>query len=130
MEVIGRLNNFFETGSEGVYWAIQKAAIGFQQGSSYDALFYLEEGDYLEVYDINELYVHGKHKVIWSGVIKKDLKSHMSTRPTNPEIKQQNILGYWVHWLQQDFENHEQWCWLFVLDYPAKLVRDDTTRLR
>jgi len=124
MEIFGTLDNFFETGTEGVHWAIDKAPSGYSKGASYDDLFLLEEGDHLEIYDPETLYVKGEHKILWSGVIKKDNESCLCTRHTNPEVKQQLVNGYWVHWLQQGFEDYEQWCWFFVMHYPARLVRN------
>ena len=125
MEVYGTLDNFWETGTEGVLWAIEKAPSGLQKGASYDDLFILKEGDYLEIYDPDMLYAHKRHEVLWSGVIKKDTETNMVTNRNNPLHKQQQVSHYWVHWLQQDFDDHEQWCWLFVRGYPAKLVRNE-----
>lgn len=93
--------------------------------ASYDDLFILDEGDYLEIYDPNALYSRGEHLVLWPGVIKQDRESLRSKRPFNSEVEQQGVGGYWVHWLQRDFGDHEQWCRLFVLGYPAKIVRSD-----
>lgn len=126
MDIFGNLYNYFETGTEGVYWALQKAPSGFVKYASYDDLFILEDGDYLEIYDPHALYSGGQHVVIWSGVIEQNTESLMVKSHFNPEVEQQNICGYWVHWLQNEFKDHEQWCRLFVLGYPAKLVKCDT----
>ena len=123
MTVFGKLNNFFETGTEGVCQALLRAPIGFEKYSTYDNLVLLEEGNYLEIYDPNALYSHGEHVIIWSGVIKEDRESLKAARPFNSEVEQQNVCGFWVHWLQKGFEDHEQWCKLFVMGYPAKLVK-------
>ena len=123
IEIHGTLDSYFETGSEGVWWSIKKAPYGFAKGRSYDDLYYLENGDLLEIYDPYSLYSKGEHKIIWSGTIEKDTKSLLCERPTNPDIKQQNVGGFWVHWLQNDFDDHEQWYWLFVMNYPARLIR-------
>lgn len=123
MNIFGKLNNFFETGTEGVCWALLKAPTGFAKYSTYENLFLLEEGDYLEVYDPDALYSRGEHITIWSGVIKEDTESLKAARQFNPEVEQQNVCGFWVHWLQKGFEDHEKWCKLFVMGYPAKLVR-------
>ena len=123
MEIYGTLDNYFETGMEGVYWALNNAPSGFVKYASHDDLFIIEDGDYLEIYDPNALYSQREHIVLWAGVIIQDTQSLKVKRPFNPEVEQQNVGGYWVHWLQKGFEDHEHWCRLFVLGYPAKLVR-------
>lgn len=58
MNIFGTLEMFFESGTEGVHWALEKAPSGFSKGKSYDG-FFLEEGDYLEIYDPNTLHSRG-----------------------------------------------------------------------
>ena len=123
MEVYGLLVDWFDTGSEGIHWAIQRAPTGAVKGASYVDLFFIEDSDYLEIYCPSTLYTDLQHKVIWSGDIKKDFTSLLTQSSLVPEYKQQNVCGRWVKWLQQDFDDHEQWFWYFMLSYPAKLVR-------
>lgn len=125
MEVYGTLIDWFETGSEGIYWAIKKCPSGAAKGASYDDLLFLEEGDHLEIYCPNTLYSNLQRKILWDGIIKKDSETLITQIPGNPEYKRQNVCGCWVHWLQSDFDDHEQWYWFFLLSYPAKLVRRD-----
>ena len=124
MEIFGTLNKYFETGTEGVYWAIEKAPSGIVCGASRDDLYLIDENDFLEIYDPYSLYAYGKHKIIWSGTINKDIESCLMKRPMNPSVEQQNVCGFWVHWLQKDFDNHEKWFWVFALNYPAKIIRN------
>jgi len=63
MEIYGTLFNWYETGTEGVHWSINKAISGFAKSASYDDLFIIEEDDYLEIYDPENLYKNGIHGV-------------------------------------------------------------------
>jgi len=123
IKIYGTLINHFETGTEGVWWALQKAPSGFAKGRSYEDLYLLHSGDVLEIYDPDALYSRGEHKILWTGTIEKDTNSCLLERPLNPEVKQQNVGGFWVHWLQRGFFNHEQWNWVFIMNYPAKIIR-------
>ena len=123
MEVYGTLIDWFETGSEGIHWGINKRPSGAAKGARYDDLFFLEEGDHLEIYCPDTLYTQLQRKTIWEGTLEKDREILMTQSSTNPEYEQQNVCGRWVQWLQKDFEDHEQWYWFFLLSYPAKLVR-------
>ena len=123
MELFGTLDDFFETGSEGIWWAIQRPPFGPEKGSSPAWLEFLKEGDYLEIYSPNDLYTNLTRTVLWSGHIKKDRTSCITQSKFNPEHRQQSVCGRWVHWLQDGFSDHEQWFWYFAMGYPAKLVR-------
>lgn len=120
MEIYGTLFDWFETGTEGVYWSINKTISGFEESAEYDDLFILEEDDYLEIYDPENLYKNGIHDVIWSGIIIYD----QTACKQNKARKQQAVCGLWVHWLQLNFHDHEQWCSFFRLHYPAKIIRN------
>jgi len=123
VEVYGTLINWFETGSEGINWVLKRCSSGPAKGTSYNDLLFLEEGDHLEIYCPNTLYTHLQRKTLWEGILEKDRETLMTQTPGNPKYKRQNVCGCWVHWLQKDFEDHEQWYWYFLLSYPAKLVR-------
>ncbi|HWD40180.1 MAG TPA: hypothetical protein VG944_15125 [Fimbriimonas sp.] len=105
----GILIDWFETGLEGVVWALEEEEI---QG--YSGLHPIDEGDHLTILDSDG-------NALWSGTIVKDRKTGLATRPFNPNFKQQVALGHWVHWIQQGF-TPDEWASFFI--------RADCDRLR
>lgn len=105
----GELEDWFETGLEGVVWALADDA---QKG--YDSLHVIEEGDDLTILD-------KMGKVLWHGTIECDRKTGATPRPTNPKFVQQQALGCWIHWIQNGFES-DRWAEFFM--------RPDDDRLR
>ena len=104
----GELEAFFETGTEGVYWAMIDPAL-----PGYDGLWSLEAGDRLRVIDTDDT-------VLWDGVIQLEYKRNWEPYPRNPEYGQQAVLGYWVHGLQEGVDP-DQWAGMFFARHRALL---------
>lgn len=121
MEVIeGRLEGFFETGTEGVVWMIYKD--GYNPGN-YNALESIEAGDHLTVFNEDG-------SIAWEGEIDPDYEVGYTTYPRNPEYGQQAALGCWVHWIQKGFQP-DDWAKFFIQSKAtfeglrAKLVKNE-----
>lgn len=97
----GALLGWFETGMEGMRWALQEDG---REG--YEGLHLIEEGDALTIRDQTGC-------TLWSGVIWCDHATGRISRPTNPAFMQQAALGCWVHWTQQGFQPDE-WAAFFI----------------
>ena len=96
----GKLFGFFETGTEGVHWALQ---IADQPG--YEGLVILKAGDHLKIYsDDGEL--------VFEGQIQPNTIIGSSSRP-NSTVSQPKALGRWIHWTQEGFEPDE-WAMFFI----------------
>lgn len=110
----GTLEDFFETGCEGVMWAV------YEDGKSgYDALNILEQDDWLRITD-----EHGK--VLFEGFIDCDRKKGWHEYPMNPGHGQPCALGMWIHWTQKGWEP-DDWARLFfrrhLIDNPGPALR-------
>src|SRR5690606_30932119 len=95
-----RLMPFFETGTEGVAWAITMDGV-----PGYDGLYPLKNGDELVIYA-------GGGEVAWEGTVDLEYERRWRAYPTNPELGQQEVLGMWVHGFQRDLDP-EVWARLF-----------------
>src|ERR1051325_11945050 len=89
MKVYGRLEPFFETGTEGIVWSVQDPWL-----PSYDGLWCLREGDHLRVL--------GK----WEGII--DFDYERDVVESSGGGRGQAVHGFWVNGLQRDVGS-EQW---------------------
>lgn len=99
----GVTHAYFETGTEGVWWAlIEENVFG------YEDLNVLDDGDHLMIYKDGY-----DSEIIFSGFIKKDKLTGARSRPFNPYFKQQVALGMWVHWIQEGW-HPDDWARLFV----------------
>ena len=110
----GTLEDYFETGSEGVYWSF------FEDGeyeSPYDKLHLLQNGDYLTIYNPDD-------SIAWQGEIIEDRLSAFAERmPGKYEnFGQATCGGLWVHWNQKDFDPLE-WGAYFLKKFRAELDR-------
>jgi len=100
-EIHGELQDYFETGTEGVLWSLND-----DENFGYDALKIIQEGDHLTILD-------SLGKEIWSGTIQCDHKSGYRSYPMNPKHGQPCALGYWIHWTQKGFKP-DDWARFFV----------------
>ena len=98
----GRLYPYFETGTEGIVWAL------IEDGKTefYDALVTIEEGDHLVVYGED-------NSVLFDGDIMMDTETGWREYPQNPGHGQQAALGCWIHWIQRGWEP-DAWAGLFL----------------
>jgi hypothetical protein len=108
MSIYGRLEAFFETGTEGVVWSLHNPIL-----PGYYGLVPLNDGDHLSVFD-------DSGNVIWQGVIKLEYERNYQQYPLNPSHGQQSIFGCWVHGFQSDVDP-ETWAAWFFDGYRAAL---------
>jgi hypothetical protein len=105
----GVLEDFFETGTEGVIWSVVS-----DDGRGYEALYTIEAGDHLTILDPLG------HR-LWAGIIRRDRKSGWRRYPLNPKCCQPCALGHWVHWTQRGFKPD---------DWARYFIRPEYDRLR
>lgn len=110
----GTLEAFWETGSEGVIWIINE-----EGKKGYDGFNCIEEGDYLTIYS-------KKKKIVWEGLIECDRKTRYRKHPLNLDFGQQEVCGYWVHWLPAGVADLEKWARYFFKGYFAELIKIKT----
>jgi hypothetical protein len=114
----GKLEPFFETGTEGVVWSV------FEDGvQGYDALHCLYQGDYLTIFDPED-----PTKVVWEGNIDLEFERNYEKFPMNPQYGQQAVMGMWVHGIQSDVEPDDWGTWFFK-QYPAELIKSEVGHL-
>jgi len=106
----GVLHDWFETGTEGVIWALIDDD---HPDGDYDGLHVIHEGDHLTI-------LSETGQATWQGIIKCDRKIGAIPRPTNPNYIQQAALGCWVHWIQTGFEP-DRWAEFFIRGDAAPL---------
>lgn len=112
----GILTDFFETGCEGVMWALLKDG---KDKEGHKSLEFIEAGDYLTIYDTDG-------SIIFKGKIIPDRKIGWQEYPKNPGHGKPSALGYWIHWTQKGWQP-DDWASLFIrgkkLPLRAELVR-------
>ena len=114
IKITGKAFGWFETGTEGVIWALQKDGV-----EGYDGLFVIEAGDWLEIYASGT-----DDKLLFQGIIEPDLDTGKVSRPLS-QLKQIQALGFWVHWIQRGF-HPDSWASLFMPgDNSAVLTRKE-----
>lgn len=115
--VDGKLEPFFETGTEGVIWSVYE-----DNKLGYEGLHPLEYGDYLRIYSD-----YKRDNILWQGNIYFDWETNWRPYPMNPKYGQQEVLGYWVHGIQKDLEPKVWGKWFFD-QLPAQLVKSELGR--
>ncbi|MDZ7726117.1 MAG: hypothetical protein U5L75_00870 [Candidatus Campbellbacteria bacterium] len=111
--VQGILYAHFETGTEGVLWALSE-----DNKSGYDALHLIEEGDFLTIFNQDG-------QVIFSNWIVKDTETGKRARGFGSDIEQQSAEGLWIHWIQKGWVP-DDWAALFLSEKNrAELVKSE-----
>ena len=110
----GRLEAFWETGSEGVHWSLY---LDGKEG--YNALYSITEGDYITIYNED-------NEVIYEGDIIQDRFSNWKAYPMNPIYGQQVAGNYLVHWIQANV-NPDLWERWFSRGYRATIKKSILT---
>ena len=113
----GRLESYWETGTEGVRWALEEDG-----KPGYDGLHALRDGDRLTVYADDE-----GNTVLWEGVVELEYKRLWRPYPMNPESGQQAIFGHWVHGFQAGLEP-DVWARWFFEHRRAALVKKEAAQ--
>jgi hypothetical protein len=112
MQVEGTLFGWFETGLEGMVWALQ-----LDNDPSYDGLFVIDDGDHLIIYSPSE-------EVLFNGYIVQDTEIGKTQRPFS-RIMQPQAKGLWIHWTQKGY-TPDDWAGLFLSEkYRAVLTKKD-----
>lgn len=115
----GKLEAYFETGTEGVIWSV------YEDGKEgYEGLNCLQDGDYIKVFDPQE-------QVVFDGEVKLEWERNYRPYPRNPHLGQQEVGGFWVHGLQEniDPQTWSTWfhsayrCEFWILERESLLVR-------
>ena len=97
----GVLEDFSETGTEGLVWSV------LEDGErDYAGIHTIEEGDHLTICD-------GLGNRVWAGKIDCDREIGWRRYPLNPVLGQPCALGYWIHWTQHGFKP-DDWARFFV----------------
>ncbi len=113
----GRLDMFFETGTEGLLWTLNldPKHISFD-GHPYTTFELIESGDRLCIFNEDG-------DAIFNGVIDPDHCEGWTEYPSNPGHGQPAALGYWIHWTQRGW-CVEDWARLFIETHPqAELTK-------
>jgi len=103
----GNLYFYFETGTEGGYWAFESNEPILEGQSAYDQLHILKNGDRLKIQHPTE------KSIVWDGVI--DLIQF--------DRFTENIKGMWIHSDQKGI-SREEWSSYFFKGFPANLLLD------
>lgn len=104
IKVSGVLDQFFETGCEGIKWVVIENGKPFN-----DALHFIQEGDHLTVYGEN-------NGILFDGEIICDFQAGWTEYPYNPGHGQPSALGCWIHWTQHGWQPDE-WAKLFFHEH-------------
>lgn len=105
MTVIGRLEAFFETGTEGVIWSLHDPSL-----PGYDGLWPLYSGDQLKVLDGDG----------WEGTVDLEYARNRQPSPYGGRPGQA-ANGLWVHGFQSSLEP-DVWAKMFFDEYRASLT--------
>lgn len=107
-KLYGKLDAFFEQGTEGIYPTLCKDAEDTDTDRySYDRLIVLDNGDLLVVYDKDGA-------KLWQGIIKHD----------NPHINGMSHSWNGFHWIQEGVESKEDWGRMFLNDFRAMVIKN------
>lgn len=98
------LDGWFETGSEGVCWILDRK-LGSKTGET-GGLVFIKFGDRLKVWGEDG-------RVVFDDMIIPDFKTGWKPYPANPKEGQQQALGYWIHWVQTGWQP-DAWASLFI----------------
>jgi hypothetical protein len=97
----GVLFPYFETGCEGLVWALQRDGL-----DGYKGLVCLEEGDLVTIRS-------PEGRVLFEDTIKQDYENGTIPRYEGAKHTQVTALGYWVHWSQAGWAP-DDWAKLFL----------------
>ena len=101
MVLKGHIDQYFETGCEGVMWYF------WEDGKKWPELLHQpDNGDHLKIFGENG-------EVLFDGIIDRDTKIGI---PKKSRRKQPCALGHWVHWTQKGWQPDE-WAKLFFHQY-------------
>jgi len=108
-ELKGVIEDYFETGCEGIMWTF------YEDGKEgYGGLHNLEAGDHLTILDDDG-------SELFSGIIKPNREIGKQVIPLNPEYSQPVALGCWIHWTQDGFLP-DDWAKLFFKKPPLRAI--------
>lgn len=108
----GRLEIFFETGTEGVVWAFQESG-----KKDHEGLVFIEQGDTLWIDSDGS---QGCGSQVFAGTIDEDHKTGWAEYPKNPGHGQPTACSLWIHWTQRGWRP-DDWAQLFLESRAARL---------
>ncbi len=114
--IVGRLDGYVETGTEGVVWCV------LEDGrKGYDGLFTIRDGDRLKIWDPST------GRSVFDEQIKLDLKIGHVPYHTKTNAGQQLAMGMCVHGIQSGWDPDE-WARLFFRAAEETVFRAELTR--
>ena len=108
MQVEGKLFGWFETGLEGMVWALQRDGT-----DGYDGLFIIEKGDHLVISSPSG-------QVLFDDYIVMDTDIGKELRPFS-QLVQPQAKDLWIHWTQKGFVP-DNWADLFINEVNRGLL--------
>lgn len=115
IKYIGVLNGYFETGCEGMMWALLKDG---DEGC--ESFVFIKAGDYLTIFNQDGT-------VMYEGEIIPDYKTGWQEFPLNPGFGQPAALDCWIHWTQKGW-NPDDWASLFIRKKQEPYLRAELIR--
>lgn len=97
----GQVFGWFETGLEGVVWALQTF-----ETQNYDGLIVVEKGDHL-------ILRSQAGEVLFDGIIDPDYEIGTQSRFPGDTSGQSIALGHWIHWTQRSWLP-DNWASFFI----------------
>lgn len=106
LRVVGELDAFFETGTEGVVWSMHWAGI-----PGYTGLIPFRDGDRIVAYATPT-------QAAWDIRLQLEYQRRFRPYPLNPKYGQQEINGLWVHGFEKTMDP-EKWSEPFFQQAPV-----------
>ena len=108
----GRLDAFWETGTEGVQWSFKDASL-----PGYDGLMMIDDAELT-------ILAYDKQTPLWTGKVDLEYQRRYRKFPQNPSHGQQEIFNHWVHGFEKTL-NPELWATFFFEKRRAILHKTD-----
>lgn len=118
--IVGKLEGFFETGTEGVCWAV------YEDGKTgYEGLHFIKTGQHLKVWDPTNGRSVFDERVVLDTKIGRRLLTDFNPQAMKG-VKQQCALEMWVHGIQTGWDPDE-WAKLFFRSAGETVFRAELT---
>ena len=111
--VYGRLDAFWETGTEGVQWSFEDPSL-----PGYDSLFTITN-------KLLTILAYDNVTPLWQGIVDLEYKRNYLSYPQNPDFGQQAIFNHWVHGFEKTL-SPELWA-TFFFEKRRAILHDPAT---